>query len=145
MLDASPALFVPNQGQFANASTRYAFEGMGADISFTNRGLTFQVDQAPTAGSASSGTGRRGAQAPKSEQFSVSFVNAKAVSPVGLEKSPTVYNYFHGNWTPFITGVPTFNEVGYNAIYPGINLVVGGSSSSLTYELDVGRGPTTSR
>ena len=40
-----PALFVENQGQWADASTRYGFEGSGAHALFTDAGPVLQASQ----------------------------------------------------------------------------------------------------
>ena len=38
LFDLSPALFVENQGQWADQSIRYGFHGDGANVLFTERG-----------------------------------------------------------------------------------------------------------
>ena len=43
LLDLSPALFVENQGQWADDSIRYALFGNGANVLHTDTGLVFQL------------------------------------------------------------------------------------------------------
>ncbi|MDP6381417.1 MAG: hypothetical protein QF662_08745, partial [Phycisphaerae bacterium] len=45
MFDASPALFVENQGQWQDESIQYAFQGSGANVLFTDSGPVFQLYQ----------------------------------------------------------------------------------------------------
>ncbi len=45
LFNVSPALFVENQGQWADESIRYAFQGSGANVLFTDGGPVFQVFQ----------------------------------------------------------------------------------------------------
>ena len=49
LFDASPALFAANQGQWADPSVRYVFQGDGANIAMTDAGPVFQVFQQPPA------------------------------------------------------------------------------------------------
>jgi len=47
LFDASPALFVKNQGQVTDDAVRYAFYGSGANVLLTDAGPVFQVFRAP--------------------------------------------------------------------------------------------------
>ena len=50
LLNISPALFVENQGQWADPAVRYAFQGSGANVLVTDAGPVFQVFQRDPAG-----------------------------------------------------------------------------------------------
>ena len=45
LFDAMPALFVENQGQWADESVRYGFSGSGANVLHTDSGPVFQLFQ----------------------------------------------------------------------------------------------------
>ena len=45
LFDAMPALFVENQGQWADESVRYGFSGSGANVLHTDTGPVFQLFQ----------------------------------------------------------------------------------------------------
>ena len=69
-----------------------------------------------------------------STQFSVHFGGANLVEPIGLDKAETVYNYFVGDQSNWRSAVPTFQKVGYQALYDGIDLYTWGRRDSLKYE-----------
>ena len=153
LFDASPALFAKNEGQVADASVRYAFQGSGANVLLTDAGPVFQVFQAPAnsaipsggSGAASVGTSPANpagssATSTPSEQFSVNFLGANAVEPVGLDQAPTVLNYCIGDRSQWHIGVPTYQQVAYDGLYPGIDLVTWGQRESLKYEFHVAPG-----
>ena len=53
LFSVSPALFVENQGQWADTSVRYAHNGSGANVAMTDAGPVFQVfRQEPREGAA---------------------------------------------------------------------------------------------
>jgi len=60
---------------------------------------------------------------------------------VGLDRLPGVVNYYIGNdrgrWR---TGVPTYAEVSYRAVYKGVDLVYHGRQGQLEYDFDVAPG-----
>ena len=60
---------------------------------------------------------------------------------VGLDKLPGVVNYYLGDdprrWR---TGVPTYAEVSYRAVYKGVDLVYHGRQGQLEYDFDVAAG-----
>jgi hypothetical protein len=124
-LNVSPALFVANQGQFSDAAVRYAYQGPGANVLLTDSGPVIQAFQKA---------------ATQSEQFSVRFEGANAVSPVGLDQAQTVYNYYVGDSSLWRTGVPTYEKAAYEGLYFGIDLVTWGQGDNLKYEFHVAPG-----
>ncbi len=151
LFDSSPALFVENQGQWADQSVRYAFQGSGTNVLLTDAGPVIQVSKDTTAGTQpSSRSGNPLGSAGgipvvpsdlQTTQFSMSFMGGNLVQPVGLDQSQSQFNYFLGNdkslWR---SGVPTFAKVEYQNLYNGIDLVTSGGHSDLKYEFDVGPG-----
>ena len=87
LLNASPALFARNEGQWADQSVRYAFNGAGANIAFTDAGLSFQAWQSSASDSTTTDTtptaafGESSDTTMKLEQFSLQFNGARHVAP----------------------------------------------------------------
>jgi len=151
LFNVSPALFVENQGQWADESVRYVHQGSGANVAMTDAGPVFQVfrrvpregaDEAAEANLADPLHDRFDPQTYDTEmlQFSAAFVGASTVSPVGLEPSETVFNYFVGDQAAWRSGVPTYEKVAYESLYDGIDLHVWGKRSHLKYEFCVEAG-----
>ena len=67
-----------NQGQWADRAVRYVHDGNPVDVALRESGILFQVGTRPL-------------------RFSASFVGAKTVCPVGLQRSHAVFNYRVGN------------------------------------------------
>ncbi len=134
LFNASSALFAQNEGQWADQSVRYAFNGSGASILFTDAGLNFQVYQSPASDSTNTDT------TIESERFSIQFNGASQVAPVGLDEAETVFNYFVGDQSQWHSGVATYQTVAYNNLYAGIDLDISGRRTSLKYEFHVAAG-----
>ncbi|GAG16613.1 unnamed protein product, partial [marine sediment metagenome] len=100
----SPALFVENQGQWADTSVRYVHDGSSMDVAVTDSGVWFQA----TRGDLNQGEDSAGPVASEHDplqttdtnvqmlQFSATFVGADLVQPVGLELSESLFNYYVG-------------------------------------------------
>jgi hypothetical protein len=148
----SPALFVENQGQWADASVRYFHQGNGANVAMLDSGVAFQLVRCepladPEAEPAATSLARwrndrRGAPSASTEllQFSAEFVGAATVSPVGLRPSEARFNYFIGDPTNWRSEVPSYEVVAFEGLYPGIDLHTWGLHSSLKYEFHVAPG-----
>src|SRR5574340_1146224 len=94
----SPALFVENQGQWADESVRYLHQGDGASVAMTDTGPVFQLTRRAEDSPLPLGEGQGvraelldtrfddGAQIAPYEtlRFSASFPNANPVRPTGL-------------------------------------------------------------
>jgi hypothetical protein len=145
LFDASPALFVQNQGQIADASIRYAFQGSGANVLMTDSGVIFQVSQKTAAATPQTPNPlppmpAAADAASESEQFSATFLGANSVAPVGRDQSATVYNYLVGDRSQWRQNVPAYQQVAYNGLYSGIDLVTSGQRDHLKYEFHVAPG-----
>jgi len=146
LFGTSPALFVENQGQWADDAVRYAFQGSGANVLFTDAGPVFQLLQ----GEPSEPGPTDGLPAPddpdvRCTTFSVRFDGADVVAPVGLEQAETVHNYFVGDQADWRSNVPTYAVVAYEGLYEGIDLRTWGRRNSLKYEFHVAAGADPSR
>ena len=162
LFSVSPALFVENQGQWADASVRFVHNGSGANVAMTDAGPVFQMfRQVPKEGSADGlkellgdgspddglpddlpGQDRFDPEAYDTQvlQFSSSFVGANAVSPVGMQPSETVFNYFIGDEADWREGVASYEVVAYMGVYAGVDLHAWGKRDSLKYEFHVAPG-----
>jgi hypothetical protein len=138
LFNTTPALFVENQGQWADESIRFAHSGNGVNVGMTDMGIAFQLirhepSTGADAGGFSSGT-------TSTRTFSSSFLGANTVNPVGLDQSQTLINYLLGDSSTWQSDVPTFEKVGYTDLYAGIDLVTWGLRSHLKYEFHVAPG-----
>ncbi|MBM4031477.1 MAG: LEPR-XLL domain-containing protein, partial [Planctomycetes bacterium] len=125
--DASPALFAANLGQWQDPSVRYVFQGAASAVAHTDAGVLFQISQRAEAGIQRSA-------------FSVAFVGAEAVAPVGLDPSEALYNYYLGDPATWRSGVPTFQTVAYQGLWAGIDLLTWGRRDGLKYEFHLAPG-----
>ena len=123
----SSSLFVANEGQWADASVRFALQADGATILYTDAGPVFLMQQ---------GSG----QDIQSTTFSVRFDGAASVSPVGLQQSQSRFNYFVGAPSAWRTNVPGYEKVGYEGLYDGVDLYTWGHADNLKYEFHVAPG-----
>ncbi len=155
LFSVSPALFVENQGQWADESIRYIHSGSGANVALTDSGVVFDLfRQEPTDaatdalsnGLLAEELGTPGRLAPDSYetyslQFSASFDGANIVTPVGFDKAETVFNYFIGSdESGWREGVASYEVVAYKGLYDGIDLQTWGQRDSLKYEFHVAPG-----
>ena len=114
-----PMSFIPNAGQM-DAAVRYYAQGGGHGFAFTSRGarLSFQSQK-------------------RGELLELNFINA-ALNPSlhAQQRASGTVNYLIGNdpsrWR---TGLPTYGQVAYRDLWPGIDLAFGSGGGRLTYEL----------
>ncbi len=151
LFDTSPALFVENQGQWSDPSIRYVHDGNRVDVAVTGQGMVFQVERSrPAPEDGGQRTEDRGQNAMPSWalppagtdvlRFGASFVGARQVLPVGLERSSSEFNYFVGGPSLWRQDVPAYERVVYEGLYDGIDLLVQGLGSHLKYEFHVAPG-----
>jgi hypothetical protein len=119
-----PLAFVRNVGQ-SDARVRYSAQASGASFAFTPREAVFAFTK-----------GKRG------HSLGLRFVGAsKQVEPEGAAPLPGKVNYLLGNdpatWR---TGLPTYGEVVYREVWPGIDLAFRGDGRALKYELRLAPG-----
>ncbi|HUW56747.1 MAG TPA: PKD domain-containing protein [Planctomycetota bacterium] len=152
LFDASPALFVENQGQWPDEAVRYSFHGPGMNVLFTDTGPVFQVFSQESSASPDDPDALGGPTYPQDEtsafdrtQFSVTFDGANVVSPIAMNPSAVVFNYFVGEEANWRTAVPTYSAVAYPNLYEGIDLYISGSPGGLKYEFRVDPGSNYSQ
>ncbi len=119
-----PLYFVANRGQMDENVAYYA-QGGGHSIYFTAEEVVVALDETV---------------------LRLRFVGARATPPVGVEKRAAKANYFIGNdpakWQ---TNVPTYGEVVYHELYPGIDLRYAGQNGALKYAFVVQPGADVSQ
>ena len=96
----SPALFVENQGQWADEEVRFLHNGQGANVAMTDAGPVFQlVRQEPVGDGSGADPVAYQPEEYRTETlvFSASFVDATLVEPVGRQQSDATFNYFLGS------------------------------------------------
>lgn len=169
LFDLSPALFVENQGQWADESVRYVHNGNGVNVGMTDRGPVFQVFRRESESESPDWLGidmtpsnthtlrhrphaelgmdsdvflpaLRDFPTIRKIQFSASFIGANDVTPVGGKRSETVFNYCIGDPSRQRENMPSYETVVYNDLYDGIDLHTWGLRSRLKYEFHVAPG-----
>ena len=132
LFSVSPALFVENQGQWAEESVRFMHQGDDAAVAMTDEGILFDVSRHEDL----DGVG----DATRTLEFSAGFVGANTVVPLGLEQTQTAFNYFVGDEATWRAGVMSYEVVAYQGLYDGIDLMTWGLRNSLKYEFHVAPG-----
>ncbi len=150
LFGTSPALFVENQGQWADESVQFLHQGNGANVAMTDAGPVFQLFRRV-------GTAHQEQEEPfddrwlgqseavpqislETTQFSVAFDGANLVSPVGMDRTETYFNYLVGEQDAWRSGVSAYETVAYENLYDGIDLLTWGQRDSLKYEFHVAPG-----
>jgi len=163
----SPAVFIENQGQWEDASIRFAMNSMGANAGLTSEGVRFQLFQREAEkeiGSIGpigpmgligtrqeadrSKTDRRNAArgeaerhaATKMKEFVIRFEGARTVAPAGEGKSDQVFHYRRGEQARWRENVPSWNAVVYRGLWEGVDLRVTGRRTGVKYEFLVSPG-----
>ncbi len=118
-----PLYFIANEGQ-VDESVGYYVQGGGHSIYFTAEEVVMALDETV---------------------LRMRFVGAKATLPLGAEKRAAKINYLIGNdpaqWQ---TNVPTYGQVVYQDLYPGIDLRYAGQTGALKYTFVVQPGADVS-
>src|SRR5437016_5245008 len=64
---------------------------------------------------------------------------------LGEEQQPGLVNYLVGQKSQWLTGIPTYEQVRYHGVYPGIDLVYHANGRALEYDLEIAPGADISR
>jgi hypothetical protein len=135
-----PLLFIHNQGQ-VDSQVAYYVKTPGQTIYLTPSGMVFDLIRYHNTETADLADMKAERLA-----FSLDFVGG-STSPLiqGVTQDKAVVNYFIGNdpdnWH---TDIPTYREVLYQDVYPGIDLRLYGKAGSLEYEFIVQPGADVS-
>ena len=142
-----PMSFVPNHGQ-VDREIRYQANGRGYKLSLESSGATLSLARPAereqvTPDKPGKGNGRQAL--PQSLRYSdlrLEFLGANP-SPTtqGLGVLPGKSNYFlSSDPKTWYTNIPTFAQVQYKELYPGVNLVYYGNQQQLEYDFVVAPG-----
>ena len=144
---AVPLAFEENLGQTAR-EVRYLSHGSGYELFLTNQEAVMVLHQ-PAAQNLSAldrhayfRSMRQNRRAGKTMVLRMGFEGANFQARVsGTEPLPGKANYFVGNEPEkWHTGIPTFAQVKYAQIYPGVDLVFYGNQRKLEYDFVVAPG-----
>jgi hypothetical protein len=115
-----PLHFEENQGQAAD-DVRYLARTRGGVIALTSGGFAVAVDESAVR---------------------LSFAGARPTPPMhALDALPGRVNYYLGpDPSQWRTNVPTYGRVRYEAVYPGVDVVVYGNQQRLEYDFVVAPG-----
>lgn len=147
-----PVCFIPNRGQ-VDEDVRYYAAGSGYSFFLTPAGVTYafskleedevQVDKSVPFELSSESFG----ESVESYALKIAFAGANpAVEIEGQRQKEAKVNYFVGSdESSWQTDIPTFEQVAYRGLYPGIDLTYQGNDGMLKYEFTVAPGADPSR
>jgi hypothetical protein len=122
-----PLSFIPNAGQ-ADPRVRYAAQGPGFAVSFT-----------PGEALLSFVKGERG------HTLALRFLEANQQADLtGRHLLPGTVNYLLGDHAEWRSGIPTYQEVVYRDLWPGVDAVFRGGEGTLKYEFHLAPGARAS-
>jgi CARDB protein/beta-propeller repeat-containing protein len=139
MLGRLPVYFIENRGQ-EDPRVAYYVPGRNVTTYFAADGVTFAFSN-PRLPSSPKTLGRPAALAsePMTRErwaLKLDFVGARpAVVPRGQELTSTVISYFKGPESEWKAGLRTYASLIYPDLWPGIDLVYGGTPGRLKYTL----------
>jgi hypothetical protein len=141
-----PLTFVRNQGQL-DSRVDYYVQGADTTLYFNEQGMTLVRVASRRAATIGPG-GTTPAVGPRSELMARSrwvvqqrFIGAeRPVRPIGQNRARTVVSYFTGSKAQWKTGVPTYSELRYPDLWPGIDVVYSSLGGGLEYRFVVDPG-----
>ncbi len=141
-----PLSFEANQGQ-TDPQVKFLARSSGYTLFLTADEAVFALTQAKSKGETEVGgkinpTDLALAKTPEETKQAVVRMKLQGANPapqaVGLEELPGKVNYFIGNDpSKWYTNIPTYTQVKYSNIYPGIDLAYYGNQQQLEYDLVV--------
>jgi hypothetical protein len=131
-----PLAFEPNEGQ---TTANFLAHGSGYTLLLNAGQATLGLQQAAPQGSSSANAL---ASPGTTEVLSMRLVGANsAATSTALDKLPGVSNYLIGdNPADWHTNIPTYGQVEYQNVYPGIDQIYYGNQGQLEYDLVVNPG-----
>ncbi len=150
-LSKLPLYFIENRGQ-SDEQVAYYLQGRDASVYFTADGITLALQEPAPAveKDAVQPLHRLARPEPATAEtvrqrwaVKVQFVGAEPVKPQGRSKTATIVSYFKGPQTNWKTGLPTYTEVAYSNVWPGIEVVYSGDGGRLktTFHVQPGADP----
>jgi len=146
-----PFMFEANKGQ-ADSKVQFMSRSGGYSAYLTEGQLVLAFPSAVADGSSAFTTARPGRfrgfphhahqRARKATGVAIDLVGASPnPAVIGEEELPTKVNYFIGrDATKWVRNVPTYRQVRYRGVYPGIDLVYYGNRHQMEYDFDLSPG-----
>lgn len=141
-LSELPLYFTENRGVLPDASVRYFLQGRDKSILFKKDGITFLLNSSTAPQSSpfeflpsleASALVENSGQALR-EWVELAFVGTRSdVRLEGGQRSATRVNYLRGKPQEWKRGLPTYSEVVYSNLWPGIDLVYTGTTQRMKY------------
>ncbi len=139
-----PLSFEANQGQ-AEAPVKFLAHGQGYSLFLTPADAVLDLSRPAPLSQPSPPSGEggvRGTAATVDSTLDIRLIDANAAPQVaGVDQLAGVSNYFIGNnprqWH---TNVPTYAQVAYRDVYPGVDLVYYGNQQQLEYDFNLAPG-----
>lgn len=120
-----PLYFIENKGQVAER-VAYYLEGKDTSVYFAADGVMFALSGAQTQEQEPSFVPASYSESAGAAGWAVKleFVGANSEArPMGVDRTGTIVSYFKGSTEDWKTGVPTYADVMYKNLWPGIDLV----------------------
>lgn len=147
----SAAVFIANQGQWADAPIRFALSSHGVNVGVGVGTVRYQVFQQAVGAAPPLDSQRerelrlrgrdRAEPVPRQmKEFAAVLVGSQPVAPVGIDKSVQTFNYHLGEPARWRENVPSWNAIEYHGIYDGIDLRLAGRRAGIKYEFVVAPG-----
>lgn len=136
--------FIPNVGQ-TNSKVRYYAQGSGYGLYFTSEEAVFVFVPQATRGDqreiitpvcSRNGASPKRERATRGVTLALRFVSANPDTKIEARQEKTAkVNYLTGNdIAKWHTGLPTYREIVYRELWPGVDLIFRGTSGHLKYE-----------
>jgi len=140
LLSQLPLLFEPNLGQLnssqSDSAVKFVARGSGYSLFLDSEGATLALRTPVHPGSDA-----------RTESVRMKLAGASPSARIaGTDLLPGKSNYFIGNdRSKWRSNIPQFARVGYEDVYPGINLVFYGKQGQLEYDFQVAPGADPSQ
>ena len=115
-----------NQGQWTDRNVKYAYNGQGIDIGFTDLAAVLELQRADS-----------GTSTVDRARVAMSFDGAKPAKPIGVDRVGTAFNYLVGDQAQHRTNVAGYQKIEYASLYAGIDLLTWGQQDGMKYEFHV--------
>jgi len=137
-----PLYFEKNHGQI-DTKVKYLSRCFSSDIFFTPEGIAMVLNSSEDNNKKQLTKKNKNNKRPTGEDitssvFKFSFVDANNdIKIAGQDELAGKVNYLKGNFTNFLTDIPTFAAIKYREVYPGIDFVFYGNDQQLEYDIIV--------
>jgi hypothetical protein len=140
--------FEPNEGQ-ANSRVKFLSRGRGYSLFLTSNEAVLSLRRSASGSSKAGSATGRAANKPQADRAVIQMA-LEGANPnptmAGQDPLPGHVNYFIGNdRSKWHTDIPTYSQVAYQSVYPGIDEAFYGNQRQLEYDFNVAPGADASR